>query len=87
VLNSFIGFLRRCGFENLSVRPHKSIYIVGTTGRSAEKIISLLYKDAGIALLRKSQIALKIPERQSQSPATAPVGAATHVGGVGKHTG
>lgn len=41
----------------LTVRPHKSIYNVGTTGWSAARIVELLYEDAPVALDRKAETA------------------------------
>jgi predicted HTH domain antitoxin len=45
---------------NLSVRPHKSIYMIGTTGSSAVRIIAHLYEDAQVVLDRKEEMAANI---------------------------
>ena len=65
LLTMFCEFLVRDGSTgaNLSVRPHKSIYGVGTSGRSAERIINLLYRDAPAALDRKADAARAIIRR------------------------
>ncbi|GAA3145351.1 hypothetical protein [Nonomuraea roseoviolacea] len=60
LLTAFNGFLASHGVTGLSVRPHKSIYIVGTTGRPARRIVGLLYDDAPTALHRKAAIAHRI---------------------------
>ncbi|MEN3308832.1 MAG: hypothetical protein V7603_5034 [Micromonosporaceae bacterium] len=55
VLEPFLGFAAEEGVTGLTVRPHKSISNVGTTGRPAERIIDLLYGGgASIALDRKA---------------------------------
>lgn len=58
-LLAFTDFLREEGSTgaNLTVRPHKSIYSVGTTGWSAARIVQLLYADAPVALDRKAEMA------------------------------
>lgn len=58
-LLAFTEFLREEGSTgaNLTVRPHKSIYSVGTTGWSAARIVQLLYGDAPVALDRKAEMA------------------------------
>ncbi|WP_406073747.1 hypothetical protein [Micromonospora sp. NBC_01638] len=60
LLDAFAAFLRNHGICGLSVRPHKSIYTIGTTCGPAEKIISLLYAEAPVALARKAKTAEKI---------------------------
>ncbi|MFU8873371.1 hypothetical protein [Micromonospora sp. SL4-19] len=60
ILEPFTEFLVAAGLSRLSVRPHKTIYNVGTTRRSAEKIIYLLYNDAAVALRRKAEMAARI---------------------------
>lgn len=62
LLTMFCEFLVRDGSTraDLSVRPHKNIHGVGTTGRSAERIVSLLYRDAPTALDRKADLARAI---------------------------
>jgi hypothetical protein len=59
LLLAFTHFLRADGTTgaNLTVRPHKSIYSVGTTGWSAARIVQLLYEDAPVALDRKADTA------------------------------
>jgi hypothetical protein len=58
-LLAFTEFLREEGSTgaNLTVRPHKSIYSVGTSGWSAARIVQLLYEDAPVALDRKAETA------------------------------
>jgi hypothetical protein len=58
-LLAFTKFLREDGSTGarLTVRPHKSIYSVGTTGWSAARIVELLYEDAPVALDRKAETA------------------------------
>ncbi|NJP30536.1 hypothetical protein [Micromonospora thermarum] len=60
VLEAFLGFLRTRGIVGLSVRPHKSIFTVGTTCGPAERIVALLYADATVALSRKAETAERI---------------------------
>ncbi|MFI5487794.1 hypothetical protein ACIBXA_19930 [Micromonospora echinaurantiaca] len=60
VLEAFAAFLRMHRIDGPTVRPHKSIYCIGTTGRSAEKIIGLLYEGATAALKRKAEAAAGI---------------------------
>jgi len=59
MLSAFLSFLRTDGTTgaNLSVRPHKSIHGIGTTGQTAVRIIELLYEDAAVALDRKASTA------------------------------
>ncbi|MEU7931920.1 hypothetical protein [Micromonospora echinofusca] len=57
VLEEFLGFLRTQGIGGLSVRPHKSIYTMGTTCGPAERIVALLYSGATVALSRKAETA------------------------------
>lgn len=60
LLDTFADFLVDAGTARLSVTPHKTIHIIGTTGKPAEKIIDLLYSGAPTALLRKSRIAEQV---------------------------
>ncbi|MEW1584188.1 hypothetical protein AB0283_01890 [Micromonospora vinacea] len=60
LLDSFAGFLNRNDVVGLSVRPHKTIYTIGTTCGPAERIVALLYSGATVALTRKAEIAKKI---------------------------
>ncbi|MER6951999.1 hypothetical protein ABT294_49115 [Nonomuraea sp. NPDC000554] len=60
LLAVFNEFLASHGVTGLSVRPHKSIFNIGTTGKSAKKIIHLLYDNAPTALERKADIARRI---------------------------
>jgi hypothetical protein len=60
MLEAFAEFLTNEGIGGPSVRPHKTIYTIGTTCRPAEGIIALLYTDATIALRRKAEIAARI---------------------------
>ncbi len=57
MLAAFLSFLKTQGIVGLSVRPHKSISTVGTTCGPAERIVTLLYADATVALSRKAEIA------------------------------
>lgn len=60
VLNEFVAFLERAGIVGLSVRPHKSIFTLGTTCGPAERIAELLYSNAVTALPRKAEIAARM---------------------------
>ncbi|MFI2708629.1 hypothetical protein ACH495_00650 [Micromonospora sp. NPDC018662] len=66
LLEAFVGFLEREGIVGLSVRPHRSIFNVGTTCGPAERIAKLLYEDAVIALARKAEIAARMIARQRE---------------------
>ncbi|RKN46303.1 hypothetical protein [Micromonospora endolithica] len=60
LLDPFRAFLVSQGIDGLSVRPHKTIFTVGTTCRPAEMIVALLYADAAVALPRKAAVAAAI---------------------------
>ncbi|MEU8011995.1 hypothetical protein AB0B74_05250 [Micromonospora parva] len=60
LLDSFAVFLQENDIDGLSVRPHKTIYTIGTTCGPAERIVALLYAEAEVALARKAEIAKKI---------------------------
>jgi hypothetical protein len=60
LLEAFREFLAIHGIKGLSVRPHKSIFNIGTTGRPARRIIELLYRDASVALARKADRAAQV---------------------------
>ncbi|MEV6150329.1 hypothetical protein AB0L53_08290 [Nonomuraea sp. NPDC052129] len=60
LLEAFNEFLASHGMTGLTVRPHKSIHIIGTTGKPAKKIIHLLYGDAPTVLDRKADVARRI---------------------------
>ena len=60
LLDPFVGFLHNHGIRGLTVRPHKTIYTVGTTCKPAERIVALLYAGAIIALPRKAEVARRI---------------------------
>ncbi|MEU7616120.1 hypothetical protein AB0M91_04785 [Micromonospora rifamycinica] len=64
VMTAFVAFLESSGISGLSVRPHKSIFTVGTTCGPAERIASLLYLNAEPALARKAEIAAQMILRQ-----------------------
>jgi hypothetical protein len=51
---------------NLSVRTHKNIYCAGTSGRSATRIIDLLYRDAKTSLSRKAATAQAILHQEAE---------------------
>ncbi|MGK5737738.1 hypothetical protein [Micromonospora sp. URMC 103] len=57
LLDEFVRFIDLHELARLSVRPHKTIHTVGTTGRPARAIVSLLYTNATTALRRKAKIA------------------------------
>ncbi|MET8251309.1 hypothetical protein [Micromonospora sp. NPDC005197] len=57
LLEPFVTFLRRHDINGLSVRPHKTIYTIGTTCGPAERIVALLYAEATVALARKAEAA------------------------------
>jgi hypothetical protein len=82
MLLAFISFLRMDGTTgaNLSVRPHKSIYIIGTTGQTAVRIMELLYEDAPVALDRKADAVRLIIAKHRAGP-TTPVTALVPLGG------
>ncbi|MEV0324998.1 hypothetical protein AB0H63_00915 [Micromonospora echinospora] len=63
LLDCFAAFLQRHGISGLSVRPHKTIFTIGTTCGPAEKIVTVLYSGAVAALPRKAAIAAKIMNR------------------------
>lgn len=67
ILDSFAEFLQGEGIVKLSVRPHKSIFTMGTTCGPAERIVALLYAGAGTALPRKAEIAERIIARRYTS--------------------
>lgn len=54
LLEAFIGFLGDTGSRPLTVRPHKSIYGVHSSGATAERIMDRLYTGAGVVLDRKA---------------------------------
>lgn len=81
ILVAFLDFLRNAsGFDsNISVRPHHSIYQVGTTGPAAARIITHLYANAPVVLDRKAEVAARVTSptgpqapRQREGP-TRPV--------------
>jgi hypothetical protein len=73
MLLAFVNFLHTEGTTgaNLSVRPHKTIYNVGTTGLTAVRIIELLYSDAPVALDKKADAARLIIRKYSKLPTAA----------------
>ncbi|MBY8873605.1 hypothetical protein K7640_17370 [Micromonospora sp. PLK6-60] len=60
MLEPFLAFLSERVACNLTLRPHKTIWTVGTTGRPAREIVDLLYRDAVVALRRKAERAALI---------------------------
>jgi hypothetical protein len=61
LLGAFLTFLGGQGLAGrMKVRPHKSIYRVGTTRGAATRIVNLLYHDAPTALDRKAARASEI---------------------------
>ncbi|MGW6497876.1 hypothetical protein [Nonomuraea angiospora] len=68
LLEAFNEFLASHGMTGLTVRPHKSIHIIGTTGKLAKKIIHLLYNDAPTALDRKVDVARRILAKGTSHP-------------------
>lgn len=56
-LEQFVQFLEDYNVVGLSVRPHKSIYSVGTTAGPARRIIEILYANSSVALARKASMA------------------------------
>ncbi|GIJ50798.1 hypothetical protein Val02_76840 [Virgisporangium aliadipatigenens] len=60
LLTHFLDFLDVHGIVGLSVRPHKSIFNVGTNSGPAAEIIELLYVGAVVALPRKAEMAWRI---------------------------
>jgi len=56
----FVDFLVINGIVGMTVRPHRSIFNMGTTGRQAVRIIELLYANASEALPRKAEAAERI---------------------------
>ncbi|MGY0007967.1 hypothetical protein [Micromonospora sp. I033] len=63
VMEAFVAFLGGEGITGLSVRPHRSIFTVGTTCGPAERIATLLYAGAATALARKAEIAARMIAR------------------------
>jgi hypothetical protein len=59
-LDAFADFLVANGISGLSVRPHKSIYSIGTTCRPAQRIAALLNGGAAVALRRKAAMAARV---------------------------
>jgi len=78
-LLAFTGFLQADGTTgaSLTVRPHKTIFGVGTSGWSAARIVELLYKDAPVALDRKAEMARLIISMYHSVAAGAAVAAAS----------
>ncbi|MFF5172323.1 hypothetical protein ACFY3U_06775 [Micromonospora sp. NPDC000089] len=64
IMEELVAFLEREGITGLSVRPHRSIFAVGTTCGPAERIAALLYEDALTALARKAELAARMAARQ-----------------------
>lgn len=63
LLRQFTAFLARNRMPALRVRPHKTIFSVGTTGSPAAEIACLLYADASVALARKAKSAAALMDR------------------------
>ncbi|MEU9739976.1 hypothetical protein AB0E12_12395 [Micromonospora chersina] len=66
VMDAFVAFLECEGITGLSVRPHRSIFTVGTTCGPAERIAALLYAGAATALARKAETAARMIARQRE---------------------
>ncbi|MBB5775922.1 hypothetical protein [Nonomuraea jabiensis] len=67
-MEAFNEFLASQGMTGLTVRSHKSIHIIGTTGKPAKKIIHLLYNDAPTVLDRKADVARRILAKGTSHP-------------------
>lgn len=63
LLLNFEGMARLAGCR-MTVRPHKSIYVVGTSGAGAERIVGYLYEGATIGLDRKVNAARNIRDTE-----------------------
>jgi transposase len=65
LLEAFLLFLERNGLDaRMTIRPNKTIFQVATAGYIAERIVSLLYRNAAVALDRKAASAAKIAAAQ-----------------------
>lgn len=61
LLEAFLLFLKSNDLAaSMTIRPDKTIFQIATAGRTAEKIVSFLYRDAEIALDRKAASAAMI---------------------------
>lgn len=60
LLRSFVEFLGPISRHPLNARPARSIYVVSTSYRTAEKLVDRLYAGAGVALDRKAEKAAGI---------------------------
>jgi hypothetical protein len=61
LLEAFLAFLQGNGLSaRMTIRPDKTIFQVATAGHIAERIVSLLYEDATVALDRKAASAARI---------------------------
>ncbi len=61
LLEQFVVYVKTvCPDANLTVRPHKSIYRVGTSGKNAKIIIEALYSQMAVGLERKTNAAINI---------------------------
>ena len=71
LLSAFVDFLGPIGRRPLNVRPARSIFVVSTGGRTAVKVIDLLYSGATVALDRKAERAAAILAARDSALATA----------------
>lgn len=63
LLEAFLVFLQGNGLgARMTIRPDKTIFQVATAGYIAERIVSLLYENATVALDRKAASAAKIAD-------------------------
>lgn len=69
ILQPLTEFINVSSTSKLTVRPHKTITTVGTTGRSAERIVRILYENVGLTVLdRKAAIADAMREIHRKGP-------------------
>jgi transposase len=67
LLEAFLVFLQENGLgARMTIRPDKTIFQVATAGHIAEKIVSLLYENATVALDRKAASAAKIADAKER---------------------
>jgi hypothetical protein len=71
LLNRFADFIKKIDPKiNNAVMPHKSIFNISFGGKTAEKVISVLYDGAKLGLDRKVNAAMNILERDNDKEIT-----------------
>jgi hypothetical protein len=66
LLSAYVDFLGDIGYRPLRVRPARCIYVVSTSGRTAEKVVERLYSGATTVLDRKAAKASEILQARQQ---------------------